>query len=174
MRTSNVRPITALDGVSGGKPILQSVLDALNEGRISEAVAQFDDHFTFTDHALDLEFTDKGRLIEFFQKSRELFPDTAVAVDSTFQCGDYVVAEWKLTATQTVPYYGSMGLRIPISLRGTSIARVETEELPIGPTTMIKTDLGGSVWLHFSQSGSSTKKMLTNSVLRRRPLIGAL
>src|SRR5262249_37300044 len=49
---------------------------------------------------------------------------------------------------------------------------LRTEELLIGPTTTIKTDLGGSVWLHFSQSGSSTKKMLTNSVLRRRPLIG--
>ena len=95
MRTSNVRSITALDNVSAGKPILQSVLDALNEGRISEAVAQFDDHFTFTDHALDPEFTDKSRLIEFFQKTRELFPDTMVEVDSSFQCGDYVSAEWK-------------------------------------------------------------------------------
>src|SRR5215510_8571501 len=111
MRTSNVRPITALDGVSAGKPILQSVLDALNEGRIAEAVAQFDDHFTFTDHELDLEFTDKSRLIEFFQKTRELFPDTVVEVDSTFQCGDYVSAEWKLTGT-TVPY-GSTRFRVP-------------------------------------------------------------
>src|SRR5215468_228406 len=120
------------------KPILQSVLDALNEGRISEAVDQFDDHFTFTDHALDLEFTDKGRLVEFFQKSRELFPDTVVEVDSTLQCGDYVIAEWKLTATtQTVPYR-STRFAIPIYLRGTSIVRVRTEESLIGPTTMIE------------------------------------
>src|SRR5262245_9200977 len=124
MRTS-MKPITALNAVSASKPILQSVLDALNEGRISEAVAQFDDHFTFTDHALDLEFTDKGRLTEFLQKSRELFPDAVVEVDSSFQCGDHAIAEWKLTATQSVPYYGSTRLRIPISLRGTSIARVE-------------------------------------------------
>src|SRR5262245_3651870 len=47
---------------------------------------------------------------------------------------------------------------------------LRTEELLIGPTTMIKTDLGDSVWLHFSQSGSNTKKMLTNSVLRRGPI----
>ena len=52
MRTTNVNPITELNGVSAGKPILQSVLAALNEGRVAEAVAQFDDHFTFTDHAL--------------------------------------------------------------------------------------------------------------------------
>ena len=72
-----------------------------------------------------LEFTDKGRLVEFFQKTRELFPDTVVEVDSTLQCGNYVVAEWKLTATQTAAYYQSEGFRVPISLRGTSIARVE-------------------------------------------------
>jgi ketosteroid isomerase-like protein len=114
-----MNPDTALNAVSVHKPILQSVLDALNEERIAEAVAQFDDHFTFTDHALDLEFTDTGRLIEFFQKSRELFPDALVEVDSTFQCGDYTIAEWKLTATQTVPY------GIPISLRGTSIVRCQ-------------------------------------------------
>src|SRR5262249_24850072 len=124
MRT-NIKHTIALNAVSARKPILQSVLDALNEGRISEAVDQFDDHFTFTDHALDLEFTDKGRLVEFFQESRELLPDTVVEVDSSFQCGDYVSAEWKLRAMQTMPYYGSTGLRIPISLRGTSIARVE-------------------------------------------------
>jgi steroid delta-isomerase-like uncharacterized protein len=116
---------SALIGVSAPKRIVQSVLTALNEGKISEAVDQFDDHFTFNDHALDLEFTDKGRLIEFFQKSRELFPDTVVEVDSTFQCGDHAVAEWKLTATQTVPYYGCTHFRIPISLRGTSIVHTK-------------------------------------------------
>src|SRR5215472_9832406 len=115
MRT-NMKPITALNAVSARKPILQSVLAALNEGKISQAVDQFDDHFTFTDHALDLEFTDKGRLIEFFQKTRELFPDTVVEVDSTFQCGDHVLAEWKLTATQTVSGPGSTHFRFPISL----------------------------------------------------------
>src|SRR5262249_40023522 len=72
MRRTNMKPITELNAVSARKPILQSVLGALNEGRIAEAAAQFDDQFTFTDHALDLEFTDKSRLIEFFQKTREL------------------------------------------------------------------------------------------------------
>jgi len=129
MTTTDMDTDIARVGVSAPKRILQSVLAALNEGKISKAVDQFDDHFTFTDHALDLEFTDKGRLVEFFQKSRELFPDTVVEVDSTFQCGDYVIAEWKLTATtQTVPY-GSTRFAIPISLRGTSIVRVENRRI---------------------------------------------
>ena len=125
MSTTNMNPATALIGVSVPKRIVKSVLTALNEGKISEAVDQFDDHFTFNDRALDLDFTDKRRLIEFFQKSRELFPDTVVEVDSAFQCGDHAVAEWKLTATKPVPYYGSTHFRIPISLRGTSIVRIE-------------------------------------------------
>jgi hypothetical protein len=45
----------------------------------------FDGHFTFTDHALALKFTDKGRLTEFLYKSRELFPDTVVEVVSIFE-----------------------------------------------------------------------------------------
>jgi hypothetical protein len=44
---------------------LQSVLEALNQGRISQTVDQFDDDLTFNDHALGLDFTDKGRLTEF-------------------------------------------------------------------------------------------------------------
>lgn len=129
MTTTDMDTDIARVGVSAPKRILQSVLAALNEVKISKAVDQFDDHFTFTDHALDLEFTDKGRLVEFFQKSRELFPDTVVEVDSTFQCGDYVIAEWKLAATtQTVPY-GSTRFAIPIYLRGTSIVRVENRRI---------------------------------------------
>jgi len=86
------------------------MLTALSEGKIVEVVEQFDDRFTFTDHALAIEFTDKERLTEFLHKSRELFPDTALEVISIFQSGDYAIAEWELTATQTVPY-GSISYR---------------------------------------------------------------
>jgi len=58
--------------------VLQSMLLALNEGRIFSVVGEFDDQFMFTDHALDLEFTDRPNLADFFQKSPELFPDAVV------------------------------------------------------------------------------------------------
>jgi steroid delta-isomerase-like uncharacterized protein len=125
MRINGMNLDTASVGVSAPKRILQSVLTALNTGRIAEAVDHFDDRFTFTDHALDLEFTDKARLTEFFQKSRELFLDTVVEVDSSFQCEDHVVAEWKLKATMQTPPYGATRFRFPISLRGTSVVRIE-------------------------------------------------
>jgi len=54
------------------------VLAALNQGSISGAVDQFADDFTFTDDALGLQFSEKDRLAEFLQKSRQLFPDTVV------------------------------------------------------------------------------------------------
>src|SRR5262249_57386409 len=46
---------------------------------------------------------------------------------------------------------------------------VKTEESLSGRTTMTKSDRGGSVCLQCSQRGSSTNKVLANSVLRRGP-----
>jgi ketosteroid isomerase-like protein len=104
--------------------ILQSALAALSDGRISEAVSHFDERFNFNDRALALEFTDKVRLTEFFQKAREQFPDTAMEVVSLMESGDHAIAEWKLTATQTVPY-GSNSYRFPVALHGSTIVHVE-------------------------------------------------
>ena len=113
-----------LTRVGAPRRILQSVLEALNQGRIPQAVDRFDDDLTFNDHALGLDFTDKGRLTEFFEKCHEFFPDGAVEVILTFECGDRVVAEWKLNATETVPF-GPTQLRKPISVRGTSIVQIQ-------------------------------------------------
>jgi len=110
--------------VSGPLLTLQSALAALSEGRVRELVEQFADNFTFNDHALTLEFTDKPRLSAFFEKSRELFPDTSLEIVSLFEDGDRAIAQWKLSATQNVSY-GSMSYRFPIYLFGATIVRVE-------------------------------------------------
>jgi len=104
--------------------VLKSVLAALNRRNISRVVDQFADDFTFNDNALDLEFTEKERLIEFLQKSQELFPDTVVELVSTFECGDYAIGEWKLTGTQ-IEQFGSRSYRFPIALRGSTIVQIE-------------------------------------------------
>jgi steroid delta-isomerase-like uncharacterized protein len=105
--------------------IVQSALDALSEGRISEVMAKFADRLQFNDHALALEFTEKARLTEFFEKSRELFPDSALEVSAVMESGDHAIAEWRLTATQTVPFLGSTSYRLQISVFGATIIRVE-------------------------------------------------
>jgi len=98
------------------------MLSHLSEGRIEEFVSEFDSRFTFSDHALDLQFSEKERLTEFLQKSRELFPDTAIDVTSVLQSGDTAVAEWKLTATETLAY-GSIKPRVRISLSGVTVVQ---------------------------------------------------
>jgi hypothetical protein len=104
--------------------ILRSALAALSEGRISDAVAQFSDRFKFNDHGVALEFTDKPRLTEFFEKASELFPDTTLEIVSLFESDEHAIAEWKLAATQTLPY-GSISYRVPISVHGATIVDVE-------------------------------------------------
>jgi steroid delta-isomerase-like uncharacterized protein len=127
MSTSAINADAALTGVRSHKRILLSVVAALTGGKISEAVAAFNDQFTFTDNALGLAFSDKNRLTEFFQKSRELFPDTEVVVTSTFESGDRVIPEWKLTATEVVPYLGlrTTSFRRPFSLPGVSVVEIK-------------------------------------------------
>ena len=103
--------------------ILRSALAALSEGRVSEIVEQFADRFTFNDHGLGLEFTDKTRLTEFFEKSRELFPDTTLEIGCLFEGGDHAIAEWRLSATESVSL-SSISRRIPFSLEGSTIISV--------------------------------------------------
>jgi hypothetical protein len=109
---------------NGSLQTLQSALVAFGEGRVRELVEQFADSFTFKDHALTLEFTDRARLTDFFEKSRELFPETALEIVSLFEDGDRAIAQWKLSATQNVPY-GAISYRFPSSIFGATIARVE-------------------------------------------------
>jgi steroid delta-isomerase-like uncharacterized protein len=123
MITKSIKKDVALIEEEAPRTVLQSVLTALNLGNISGAVDQFADDFTFTDHALNLEFTDKDRLIEFFHKSRELFPDSRVEVVSAFESGDVAIAEWELTATKTYSY--GFQFRFPIRLHGSTIVEIK-------------------------------------------------
>ena len=113
---------SSLDRDLAAFDVLRSVFTALNQRNISRAIDQFADDFAFNDYALDLEFTDKERLTEFFQKASELFPDTVVELVSTFECGDHAIAEWKLTGTQTESF-GSRSYRSPIALHGSTIVQ---------------------------------------------------
>jgi|SRR6516164_8329458 hypothetical protein len=56
-----------------------TMLMLLGHGRIKDATACFAKEFRFQDRGLGLEFNDRERLGEFFQKSRELYPDSIVA-----------------------------------------------------------------------------------------------
>jgi ketosteroid isomerase-like protein len=110
--------------MNGPRAILQSALEALSNGRISDVVELFADRFTFNDHALGLELKDKRRLTEFFEKSGEVFPHSTFEIGPTFENGDRSIAEWQLLTTESVPL-GSISHRVPVSLQGSTIIGVE-------------------------------------------------
>jgi steroid delta-isomerase-like uncharacterized protein len=109
--------------------ILQTALAAWRQGNFVEVVDQFNDQFTFTDHALGLDFKDKERLTEFLVKIRERFPDSERRDNSIFSSGDHVISEWTLTATQAEPFLGGRLRKIPICVQGISVVRIKNGKI---------------------------------------------
>jgi steroid delta-isomerase-like uncharacterized protein len=108
--------------------ILQTALAAWRQGNFVAAANQFNDQFTFTDHALGLEFRDKGRLTEFLAKTGELFPDSERKANTIFSSGDRVISEKTLTATKTEPYLG-LHLKMPICVQGISVVQIKNGKI---------------------------------------------
>jgi steroid delta-isomerase-like uncharacterized protein len=119
---------TVLDNASAeattSDRILQIALAAWRQGNFVEVVDQFDDQFTFSDHALGLEFKDKGRLTEFLAKIRERFPDSERKDNTLFSSGNRVITEWTLTATKTEPFLGGTLRKVPVCVQGISVVQV--------------------------------------------------
>jgi steroid delta-isomerase-like uncharacterized protein len=109
--------------------ILQTALAAWRQEDFVELVDQFSDRFTFTDHALGLEFKDKGRLTEFLAKTRELFPDSERKANTILSSGDHVISEWTLTATQAEPFLNGRLRKVPICLQGVSVVQIENGKI---------------------------------------------
>ena len=118
---------TVLDNASAeattSDRILQIALAAWRQGNFVEVVDQFDDQFTFTDHALELEFKDKERLTEFLAKIRERFPDSKRRDKTIFSSGNRVITEWTLTATKTEPFLDRRLRKVPICVQGISVVQ---------------------------------------------------
>ena len=109
--------------------ILQTALAAWRQGNFVAAADQFNDQFTFTDHALGLVFKDKGRLTEFLAKISELFPDSERKANTIFSTGDRVISEWTLTATHTEPFLGRSLRKVPICVQGISVVQIKNGKI---------------------------------------------
>jgi steroid delta-isomerase-like uncharacterized protein len=109
--------------------VVEGVLTHLRNGDINEATACFAENFQFNDRGIGLEFKDRKRLAEFFQKTRELYPDSSLQTARILMSGDYVVTEWTLRTMLTEPFYGGLSRKVPISLAGVSIARQENGKI---------------------------------------------
>ena len=100
--------------------ILQVTLEALREGDFITALDQFSEQFAFIDHALELEFSAKDHLTEFFTKRRRLFTGFERTDNIVVRGEDRIVSEWFLTATKPESWK-----RVPICVRGASIVQIE-------------------------------------------------
>src|SRR5215472_8834599 len=100
--------------------LLHAFLAAWWHGNVGEAADQFSDRFTFTDHALGLEFKDKERLAEFLAKAREFFPDTQRTDKTIVSSEDGLISEWTLTGTLSEPFRRGLMRKVPIRVQGIS------------------------------------------------------
>ena len=115
--------------MTASEAVVLTAVTNLNDGKINETIASFAEEFTFKDHGIGLDFNDKVRLAEFFQKTRELYPDSFVQVDTTVSSGDWVFVEWTLRATLTEPFFGGLSRRVPITVQGVSIVRMDSRRI---------------------------------------------
>ena len=116
-------------GNGESESVVLAALTYLKNGKIGDAIACFAEEFRFKDHGMGLEFKDKERLTEFFQKTREYFPDSSLQVDSILVSLDYVVSEWTLHTSVTEPFYGTLSRRVQILLHGVSVVRTKNGEI---------------------------------------------
>ena len=108
--------------------ILQVTLEALKQGDFLGAVEQFNDQFKFMDHALELEFSAKDRLTDFFAKRRGLFPAFERTDKIVLSSENRVASEWFLTATRRDAFLES-SIKVPICVRGATIVQIENGKI---------------------------------------------
>jgi len=114
--------------VADREELILSVLRDLRNGHVEDATSRFAGEFRFKDHGMKLEFKDEERLSEFFQKTRELYPDSVLHTDTILVSGNHVITEWTLRTILTEPtgpFYLGFTWRFPVSLHGASIVRIE-------------------------------------------------
>jgi steroid delta-isomerase-like uncharacterized protein len=129
MNTHNTGLDIASAEAATSNRILQIALATWREGNFVKVVDQFNDQFTFTDHALGLQFKDKRRLTEFLAKIGECFPDSERRDNTLFSGGDRVISEWTLTATQTEPFLGGRLRKVPICMQGISVVQIKNGKI---------------------------------------------
>ncbi len=109
--------------------ILQTAFAAWRQWNFVEVVDQFNDQFTFIDHALGLEFKHKERLTEFLGKIGERYPDSERKINSIFSGGDRVIGEWTLTDIQTELFLDGSLRKVPICARGVSVVQIKNGKI---------------------------------------------
>jgi hypothetical protein len=146
---------------SPSKRALLSVLAALNEGKFSKAVDQFEHHSNSPTMRSASSFSTRGAWSNSFT-NHESFSRTPwlrqMAPSNTEITPSWNGSSRQIRSCPTDLY--SAECQFPCEVRPSCTLR--TEESDSGPSTMTNWHLGAPVWLHFSRSGLSTSKVLAN------------
>ena len=105
--------------------VVLAVLTHLQQGEIDDAISYFAETFHFNDYGIELEFTDARRLCEFFDKERQLYPDSSLRTDRVLVDGDHVTIQWMRHTVVAEPFFGGLSRKVQMSLHGASVVRVE-------------------------------------------------
>jgi steroid delta-isomerase-like uncharacterized protein len=111
--------------IETSESLVLSVLAELKNGQIREAVNYFSDQFKFTDYGIGVEVDGKERLTEFFQKIRELYPDSVHTTETTFVSREDVITHWTVRNTISEPFFGAQTRKVPVVIHGVSVVRTE-------------------------------------------------
>ncbi len=109
--------------------IVYSFLQSIRDGQTSGAVELFADAFTFYDYGLQLCFTDKQRLANFFDKRVQQCPDWLFTVDTQFSEGGNVSLFWTMNASVSELAFGGRVRVIPVKVQGASFIRIQGEKI---------------------------------------------
>ncbi|HEY3975285.1 MAG TPA: nuclear transport factor 2 family protein [Candidatus Sulfotelmatobacter sp.] len=109
--------------------VVSEALRHLNQEQIEDASACFTANCRYQDHGIGLKFTEKEGVTEFFRKARELYPDYFVRTDQTLVSGEHVITQWTLQVTVNEPFYAGLTRRVPVSIAGASIVRIENGKI---------------------------------------------
>jgi hypothetical protein len=105
--------------------LVLTVLSDVGSGRAREAVNVFAQAFTFQDRGIGFQCTAKDRLIEFYEKARELYPDSVLAPGTIISSGDDVTLEWTLRCSVSEPFFGGRTRTVPVLIHGASVVRTQ-------------------------------------------------
>jgi hypothetical protein len=104
------------------------VLTAWREGRIDDAINKFDKRFVFKNYGMGLEYRDRTRLAEFFQKAREHYPNSLSMTRATFVEGSHIISEWTLQAVAPTLLFDGVSRKVPICVYGLSVVMIKNEK----------------------------------------------
>ncbi len=105
--------------------LLLGIFAKLENGQVREAVSGFADRFTFADRGIGFECAVKEKLTEFFEKARELYPESVMELGKIVVGGDDVAVEWTLRTSVVEPFFGGQARTIPVIIHGASIVHTE-------------------------------------------------